>query len=212
RIVNVASIVGHFSFPYLGTYGATKYAVEGYSDSIRQDLHPWGVTVHVVEPGIFPMTGLYSGGTVFQDAITGRYAELSRETQEVYGEAYLKSVTEALTEGLYGFLSNKDRFKVSEAMEHALLSPSPKYRYRVGLDCRTMYLLSFLPEWVRDMVNEFLQNWVFRVEAVPPVSAPKDGLSMAKSRYAAPTKLIFIIVIIFLSLIMLLAPCRTMSM
>ncbi|KAF4712961.1 hypothetical protein FOZ62_015988, partial [Perkinsus olseni] len=92
------------------------------------------------------MTGLYSGGATFQDGITGRYSELSRDTQELYGEAYLKSVTDTLTEGLYGFLSNKDRSKVSEAMEHALLSPYPKYRYRVGLDCRTMYLLSFLPE------------------------------------------------------------------
>ncbi|KAF4677687.1 Dehydrogenase [Perkinsus olseni] len=193
RIVNVASIVGHFSFPYLGTYGATKYAVEGYSDSIRQDLHPWGVTVHVVEPGIFPMTGLYSGGAVFQDGITGRYAELPRETQEVYGEAYLKSVTEALTEGCMASCPTRTDSEYPRPWNTHCSALLPSIVIEWAWTAERCTFMSFLPEWVRDMVNEFLQNWVFRVEAVPPVSAPKDGLSMAKSRYAAPTKLIFII-------------------
>ncbi|KAF4669940.1 Dehydrogenase [Perkinsus olseni] len=198
RIVNVASLAGGFAFPCLGTYVATKYAVEGYSDSIRQDLHPWGVTVHVVEPGIFPMTGLYSAGATFKDAVTKRYAELPEGVQKAYGEGHLHSVREALTGSLYGVLSNKDRSKVSEAMEHALLSPSPKYRYRVGIDSKAMYLLSFLPEWLRDTVFELLPKWVLGLDVAPPAHAPKDGLSIAKSRYHAPTKRVFMVAILLL--------------
>ncbi|EER05070.1 oxoacyl-acp eductase, putative [Perkinsus marinus ATCC 50983] len=82
RIVNVASLAGGFGFPCVGTYVATKFAVEGYSDSIRQDFHPWGVTVHVIEPGIFPMTGLYSAGATFKDAVTKRFEELPQDIQK----------------------------------------------------------------------------------------------------------------------------------
>ncbi|KAF4736993.1 hypothetical protein FOZ63_005060, partial [Perkinsus olseni] len=124
------------------------------------------------------MTGLYSAGATFKDAVTKRYAELPEGVQKAYGEGHLHSVREALTGSLYGVLSNKDRSKVSEAMEHALLSPSPnwfhRYRYRVGIDSKTMYLLSFLPEWLRDTVFELLPKWVLGLDVAPPAHAPKD--------------------------------------
>ncbi|KAF4707033.1 hypothetical protein FOZ62_016540 [Perkinsus olseni] len=151
------------------------------------------------------MTGLYSAGATFKDAVTKRYAELPEGVQKAYGEGHLHSVREALTGSLYGVLSNKDRSKVSEAMEHALLSPSPnwfhRYRYRVGIDSKTMYLLSFLPEWLRDTVFELLPKWVLGLDVAPPAHAPKDGLSIAKSRYHAPTKRVFMVAILLLLLL-----------
>ena len=40
-------------------YCASKFAVEGYSDVLRLDMAQWGCTVHIIEPGVFPQTGLY---------------------------------------------------------------------------------------------------------------------------------------------------------
>ena len=60
RIVNVASVAGMVGLPGQPAYCASKYAVEGYSDVLRRDMLNWGVTVHIVEPGIFPQTGLYN--------------------------------------------------------------------------------------------------------------------------------------------------------
>ena len=60
RIVNVASIAGRIGMNSLGAYCATKHAVEGYNDALRRELLPFGVTVHLVEPGVFAGTNLYA--------------------------------------------------------------------------------------------------------------------------------------------------------
>ena len=52
-IVNVASIGGLCSFPALGYYNATKFAVEGLSGALRQEVEPLGIQVMVVEPSGF---------------------------------------------------------------------------------------------------------------------------------------------------------------
>jgi NADP-dependent 3-hydroxy acid dehydrogenase YdfG len=51
RIINMSSIVGRTSFPAMGVYGATKYAVEALSDSLRMELAPLGIEVVLIEPG-----------------------------------------------------------------------------------------------------------------------------------------------------------------
>src|SRR6478735_10322132 len=50
-VVNVSSMGGRFGEPLGGWYHATKFAVEGLSDSIRMELAPHGVQVVVVQPG-----------------------------------------------------------------------------------------------------------------------------------------------------------------
>ena len=52
-IVNISSIGGLCSFPALGYYNATKYAVEGLSEALRQEVEPLGIKVMVVEPSGF---------------------------------------------------------------------------------------------------------------------------------------------------------------
>jgi NAD(P)-dependent dehydrogenase (short-subunit alcohol dehydrogenase family) len=51
RIVNISSIGGKFGGPFGCWYHATKFAVEGLSDSLRMELHPFGIDVVVIQPG-----------------------------------------------------------------------------------------------------------------------------------------------------------------
>jgi NAD(P)-dependent dehydrogenase (short-subunit alcohol dehydrogenase family) len=51
RIVNISSIGGKFGEPLACWYHATKFAVEGLSDSLRMELHPFGIDVVVIQPG-----------------------------------------------------------------------------------------------------------------------------------------------------------------
>src|SRR3954451_4317884 len=51
RIINISSIGGKFYEPFGAWYHATKFAVEGFSDSLRMELKPFGVDVVIVEPG-----------------------------------------------------------------------------------------------------------------------------------------------------------------
>jgi NAD(P)-dependent dehydrogenase (short-subunit alcohol dehydrogenase family) len=50
-IINISSIVGQFALPYASTYVATKFAVEGLSESMRYELEPFRIRVKMVEPG-----------------------------------------------------------------------------------------------------------------------------------------------------------------
>ena len=62
RIVNISSVVGRTSFPAMGVYGATKYAVEAVSDSLRMELAPTGIKVVLIEPG-FVATDIIDAST-----------------------------------------------------------------------------------------------------------------------------------------------------
>lgn len=51
KIINVSSIGGKCAFPMAGWYHASKFALEGYSDSLRMEVRPFGIDVIVIEPG-----------------------------------------------------------------------------------------------------------------------------------------------------------------
>ncbi len=52
-IVNIASVGGIVGFPGSGYYAATKFAVEGLSESLAKEVEPLGIRVMLVEPGPF---------------------------------------------------------------------------------------------------------------------------------------------------------------
>jgi NAD(P)-dependent dehydrogenase (short-subunit alcohol dehydrogenase family) len=57
-IVNIASVAGQFGMAPLGPYAASKWALEGLSESLAQELRPFNVRIAIVEPGVVatPMT------------------------------------------------------------------------------------------------------------------------------------------------------------
>ena len=50
-IINVSSIIGRMALPYSSSYIATKFAVEGLSESMRYELEPFNIRVKIIEPG-----------------------------------------------------------------------------------------------------------------------------------------------------------------
>jgi len=52
-IVNISSFLGKVGLPLLTLYNASKYALEGVTDSLRHELYPFGIRVHSVMPGFF---------------------------------------------------------------------------------------------------------------------------------------------------------------
>lgn len=53
-ILNISSLLGRVTIPFLGPYNATKWAVEALSENYRVELSQFGVDVAVIEPGGFP--------------------------------------------------------------------------------------------------------------------------------------------------------------
>ncbi|MBV6703296.1 oxidoreductase [Kitasatospora aureofaciens] len=64
-VVQMSSMGGRFSFPGVGAYSATKFALEGLSEALAQEVAGFGVKVLIVEPGAF-RTGFAGGGALAQ--------------------------------------------------------------------------------------------------------------------------------------------------
>src|SRR5260370_16935588 len=59
-IINIGSILGRVTFPFLGIYGASKFAVEALTDSLRYEVSQLGVEVVEVQPSTYPTNFLTS--------------------------------------------------------------------------------------------------------------------------------------------------------
>ncbi|PFA22776.1 short-chain dehydrogenase [Bacillus cereus] len=53
KIINVSSISGQVGFPGLSPYVSSKYALEGWSESLRLEVKPFGIDVCLIEPGSY---------------------------------------------------------------------------------------------------------------------------------------------------------------
>ncbi|MEU5822115.1 MULTISPECIES: oxidoreductase [Streptomyces] len=73
-VVQMSSMGGRFTFPGVGGYSATKFALEGLSEALAAEVAPHGIEVLIVEPGSF-RTGFAGGGALRQSAPLDAYAE-----------------------------------------------------------------------------------------------------------------------------------------
>jgi NAD(P)-dependent dehydrogenase (short-subunit alcohol dehydrogenase family) len=53
-LLQIGSIGGRLALPFLGLYGATKFALEGLTESYRYELAPFGIDAAIIEPGTYP--------------------------------------------------------------------------------------------------------------------------------------------------------------
>ncbi|HZW20770.1 oxidoreductase [Noviherbaspirillum sp.] len=75
HVINISSIGGYAAYAGWGVYGATKFAVEGLSEALSQELQPLGINVTVVEPGFFRTDFLDSSSLKKSTRIIDDYAE-----------------------------------------------------------------------------------------------------------------------------------------
>jgi len=148
RIVNVSSICGRYAFGGAPWYSCTKFAVEGWTDSLRREMRPFGVTVHLVEPGFFK-TSMVSIEQ-YSKALDGQWAALTDETKKAYGEQSLTGYVQNIKDQVE-MLADPDTTKVVTAMVRALEDRFAKVRYPVGGSARFLFLtMSHLPVWIAD--------------------------------------------------------------
>jgi NAD(P)-dependent dehydrogenase (short-subunit alcohol dehydrogenase family) len=128
RIVNVSSIGGRVALPLVGPYAASKFAVEGMSDSLRRELRPWGIHVALIEPGPVA-TPIWEKGVVeAQRMLDNAPAELT----ERYGEV-IEAIRNESEKNKTAGVPPQD---VADAVAHALTASKPKTRYLVGRDAK----------------------------------------------------------------------------
>lgn len=152
RIVNISSVSGLATSPYLGPYSASKFAVEAISDALRRELAPFGVQIIVVEPGPIA-TPIWEKNLGKKEVLL---AELPKHLHSVYSRAIEKFQRGAE-------MSAKSAVGVdhtTRAIERALLAKKPPTRIVVGsrgLGAQ-MKLVGLMP----DRAVDFLIGKAFR--------------------------------------------------
>lgn len=143
RIVFMGSIGGKVATMLMGPYNASKFAIEGIGESLRHELHPWGIKVSVVEPGAIS-TAIWSKATDTADRLE---AELPDDARSLYG-GHMASLRKSLEMQTRNAVPAQ---KVADAVREALFSRRPKPRYLVGRDARAMSAtVRLLPDSVRE--------------------------------------------------------------
>lgn len=133
RIINVASIAGHFNEPRGGWYHATKHAVVALSDSLRMELRPFGIKVVLIEPGMI--------ASEWADIAMQHLEEISRNTPY---EKSAQRQAQFFRSGYSRYATPADR--VAHSIEKASLYKHPRVRYRDGFGSTMFPLLhSILP-------------------------------------------------------------------
>ena len=77
-IINIGSVLGRVTFPFLGIYGASKMAVEALTDSLRYEVSQLGVEVVEVQPSAYPTNLFASVQTPAGTEVTKSYGEIGQ--------------------------------------------------------------------------------------------------------------------------------------
>jgi NAD(P)-dependent dehydrogenase (short-subunit alcohol dehydrogenase family) len=141
RIINCSSVLGIVAMKWRGAYNATKFAVEGLTDTMRLELRGTGIHVSTIEPG--PIATKF-----VETALKNFEKHINVETSN-YKTAY-EDQRVRLGKG------GSNRFKlppesVLEKLIHAIESPRPKAHYYVTTPTYLMgFARRFLPQGIMD--------------------------------------------------------------
>jgi len=143
RIINISSIGGRLAGPMLGPYHASKFAMEGLTDSLRQELAPWGIKVVSIEPGAIA-TPIWETSANTADRIL---TQMPAQAQNYYGKGMAGARAFAAQASKIGLPAER----VAEVIERALTAAKPRTRYPVGTDAKIgTRFIAFLPDSLRD--------------------------------------------------------------
>jgi short-subunit dehydrogenase len=115
-IINISSLAGLVGVPFTGLYSASKFALEGASESLRLETRPFGIHVVLVEPGDF-RSEINAKRRIFaqqESVYTSAFAALLRRRSRQENIAPTPE-------------------PVARLIERILNDPRPKTRYTVGM-------------------------------------------------------------------------------
>ncbi|HEU5141127.1 MAG TPA: SDR family oxidoreductase [Bacillales bacterium] len=136
-IINMSSIGGRSALPGLGPYQASKFAVEGFSETLRLEMVPYGVKVVLVEPGSFK-TDIWGKGV--EDVSLSADSPYQAKTER------LMKIVKRIAE------TADDPNEVAHLVARIAQMENPKLRYPIGKGVKASLKMRDLLPW----------NWVER--------------------------------------------------
>jgi len=154
RIITVTSIGGRLTFPLLGVYNSTKYALESLCDAMRVELGPLGVDVVLLEPGAIDTA--FMGIALDDTPREGPWKLVYGDKESRHAEFAKVNATTKVT---------------SKALQRAVEDKRPKPRYMTPLlNYYLLFMSRYLPtRWFDGIWARFMQMEL--VQAVPVPNA-----------------------------------------
>ena len=147
KIINISSIGGVMGIPYQGFYSASKFAVEGYSEALALEVHPFHIKVCIVEPGDF--------NTGFTD--NRNISEATRVNTD-YKESFLKSLEIIEKEERNGCHPKK----LGHAICKIVARKNPPFRTKVGPWIQVTFAKS--KKWLPDVVMQYALRIFYAIQ------------------------------------------------
>jgi NAD(P)-dependent dehydrogenase (short-subunit alcohol dehydrogenase family) len=135
HILNLSSIGGVVASPGMGFYNATKFAVEGISESLAAELAPFGIHVTIIEPGPFRTDFLGRSGVVAKTSIAD-YDATAGNMRKYFAENDGKQ--------------KGDPLRAVQAMMQVVESPNPPLRLLLGVSA-LQRLRTKLSNWEKEI-------------------------------------------------------------
>ena len=146
KIVNISSIGGKIGEPFGAWYHASKYALEGLSDCLRQELHPFGIDVILIEPGLIDT----EWPKIAADGLTAAAIGGAYENAALATANYLRS-----DQGFAAMASKPD--VIARTVMKAVAAKCPKARYAAGGGAGPILALNWLlPDGAKDALARMM--------------------------------------------------------
>ena len=133
HIVFLSSISGRIGFPGVSSYAASKFALEGWGETLRMELKPLGIQVVLIEPGAFE-TDIWTRNAVLSDAMQDAQ---SPNAGRIAGWRV----------GMESSQRRSNPQVVADGVAAILDDPSPRLRHVFGKDAKMGLLLRSLLPW-----------------------------------------------------------------
>jgi NAD(P)-dependent dehydrogenase (short-subunit alcohol dehydrogenase family) len=142
KVINISSALGFVGMPMQSLYAASKFALEGLSESLSYELDSHGVQVIIVEPGGFRTR--FAENTQWPDNGIATPTPLYNQQLQGYKTFFLRSSTQG---------EGNDPAQVANLIVRLASQQSVPLRARVGADAHALYFLRhFLPQKMADRV------------------------------------------------------------
>lgn len=139
KILNISSVSGRSAFPGLGAYGASKFALEGFSESLYHELLSFGIHVVLIEPGSF-RTKIFTENA--------HKAQQSDKPSSPYFQ-YTNAFRERLRRMIKSKSGMGDPEEVAALIQKVVNTTRPRLRYVIGGQSRFRLILrAILPDHI----------------------------------------------------------------
>jgi NAD(P)-dependent dehydrogenase (short-subunit alcohol dehydrogenase family) len=134
HIITVTSVAGRLGQPLLSAYCASKYALEGWNESVRIETHSLGIRVVLVEPGSYDTDIWTRNVKVAAGALDP--ASPNKERSQRFVEFVKNSAKH-----------RRDAREVARLIVRIARDPNPKLRYLIGTDAKVQVWLKRIVPW-----------------------------------------------------------------